>query len=260
MFSCCWATWMSCFLLNLKLIVLHKHFYVLQVRHDAGTAGLPWSWTEDVWDRWVHLEVMRWRGYISLWRTYSLWFGLSQDVLTTNICIASRLIFYFDLNVSLKFCVSWMPMGPNLQLQPDSADWLLWYPSYWTAAFSTTSLSCWCSNSTAVRDIGIWLIVYFTHSNLTVSDQVINPSLPLICRDCSRCSSGTSRAVPWSVYGVGHHSCQAVTHLYVSYGIIQCQLSVFCSLRQFFERAREMEFFKSVIQIPDLPDVSNRLP
>ncbi|KAK2818593.1 hypothetical protein Q5P01_024154 [Channa striata] len=29
---------------------------------------------------------------------------------------------------------------------------------------------------------------------------------------------------------------------------------LFMSLRQFFDRAREMEFFKSVIQIPDLPD------
>ncbi|KAM9734331.1 huntingtin-interacting protein 1-related protein-like [Menidia menidia] len=29
---------------------------------------------------------------------------------------------------------------------------------------------------------------------------------------------------------------------------------LFVSLRQFFDRAREMEFFKSVIQIPDLPD------
>lgn len=32
-----------------------------------------------------------------------------------------------------------------------------------------------------------------------------------------------------------------------------------CSLTQFFDRAREMEFFKSIIQIPDLPDVSTAL-
>lgn len=30
----------------------------------------------------------------------------------------------------------------------------------------------------------------------------------------------------------------------------------FHSLTQFFDRAREEEFFKSIIQIPDLPDVS----
>lgn len=30
----------------------------------------------------------------------------------------------------------------------------------------------------------------------------------------------------------------------------------FCSLTQFFDKAREMEFFKTFIQIPDLPDVS----
>lgn len=31
------------------------------------------------------------------------------------------------------------------------------------------------------------------------------------------------------------------------------------SLTQFFDRAREMEFFKSIIQIPDLPDVSTSM-
>lgn len=30
-----------------------------------------------------------------------------------------------------------------------------------------------------------------------------------------------------------------------------------CSLTQFFDRAREIEFFKTIIQIPDLPDVSD---
>lgn len=33
-----------------------------------------------------------------------------------------------------------------------------------------------------------------------------------------------------------------------------------CSLTQFFNRAREMEFFKRIIQIPDLPDVGHTLP
>lgn len=32
------------------------------------------------------------------------------------------------------------------------------------------------------------------------------------------------------------------------------------SLTQFFNRAREMEFFKRIIQIPDLPDVSDTFP
>lgn len=32
------------------------------------------------------------------------------------------------------------------------------------------------------------------------------------------------------------------------------------SLTQFFNRAREMEFFKRIIQIPDLPDVSDMFP
>lgn len=32
------------------------------------------------------------------------------------------------------------------------------------------------------------------------------------------------------------------------------------SLTQFFDRAREMEFFKRIIQIPDLPDVSDTFP
>lgn len=40
-------------------------------------------------------------------------------------------------------------------------------------------------------------------------------------------------------------------------GFCCSQLCFLCSLRQFFERAREMEFFKSIIQIPELPDVSN---
>lgn len=58
-------------------------------------------------------------------------------------------LWCFSLN---KFCVSWTPTGPNLRLQPDSADWLLSYRSSWTAASSTTSLSSCCSNFTAVSD------------------------------------------------------------------------------------------------------------
>lgn len=38
--------------------------------------------------------------------------------------------------------------------------------------------------------------------------------------------------------------------------VFTCAFVCFRSLTQFFNRAREIEFFKSIIQIPDLPDVS----
>lgn len=48
----------------------------------------------------------------------------------------------------------------------------------------------------------------------------------------------------------------------VFWGGLLLHLSSFflCSLTQFFNRAREMEFFKRIIQIPDLPDVSDTFP
>lgn len=94
-------------------------------------------------------------------------------------------------------------------------------------------------------------------SNLAVLAQVFNPSYPSGFQALLRMFFWDIESAS-VIYSQGRLSVSLGknTVLSLSYGFVSDSCAFFHSLTQFFDRAREMEFFKSVIQIPDLPDVS----
>lgn len=139
-------------------VVFRCCFTILKVGYDKRAAGLHGCWTEDGWDRLVHQEVEKRQKSVCNESTFWTQTYLLKEMMGfIDSKKKSRIkpdLFFNLASVSrvsrLKFCVSSTPTAPNQRLRLDSADWRLSYRSYWTAASSTTSLSGWCSNFTAV--------------------------------------------------------------------------------------------------------------